>query len=48
VRTWFALLGLESRRVRLLVCLATLCELVVMFRFVGAVALDAFSFLESA
>jgi len=47
VRTWFALLGLKSKRVRLLICLAIPCELVVMSRFVEAVALDAFSSSES-
>jgi len=47
MRTWFTLLGFKSRRVRLLICLATPCKLVVMFRFVEAIALDAFSLLES-
>jgi len=48
VRTWFALLSLESRSVRLLVYLAISCKLAVMFRFVKAIALDTFSFSKSA
>ena len=47
VRTWFILFGLEFRRIRLLICLIIPCKLAVMFRFVEAIILDAFSISES-
>ena len=44
----FALLCLEMRHVYLLVCLAAPPKFIVVFGFVGAIALDALETLDSA
>jgi len=46
VRAWFAFPCFQSRRVHLLVCFATLCELTVMLRFVRPVASYTFGSLD--
>ena len=48
VQAWFAFLHLETRRVHLLVCLATPPKFTVVFRFVGAITLDVLGTLNSA
>jgi len=48
VRAWFAFLCLETRRIHLLVCLATPPKFAVVFRFVGAIAFDTLGILDSA
>lgn len=44
--TWFTLLGFESWRVSFLVCFAAPHELLVMFKFMGLIVLDAFCSLN--
>jgi len=48
VQAWFAFLCLKTRRVRLLVHLATLPKFTVVFGFVGAITLDTLGTLDSA
>jgi len=48
VWAWFAFLHLETRRVCLLIHLATPFKFMVVFRFVGAITLDALGTLDSA
>jgi len=47
VRAWFTFLCLETRRVRLLIHLATPPKFTVVFRFVEAITLDALRTLNS-
>jgi len=46
METWFTLLGFESWRVSFLVCFTALYELLVMFRLMGLITLDAFCLLN--